>query len=237
MNFGLAPSRTGKVVLRGKVTKQTSTPATGSKSADPKIPVIGYALLGKLAQGDQTGYELSLIMGPPRNFIWEAKHSQIYTVLGTLARSGYVTYSHVIQDSKPNKKVYSITEEGRAALRSWVLQSPTPEPHRKEFAMKVVSLWMASPEEALRVIREQIDLANTEIGMIDEHYKEAQVRYNTTFPVPVTSRYFGLYAAIKHSRDSKLFAIQWYEWIAAQLEETLEDATETTKELKMKKAL
>ena len=208
--------------MRSKLNKRTALEAAEAKKTGQKIPVIGYALMGRLAQGDQTGYQLSLIMGPPRNFIWEAKHSQIYTVLGALARAGYVTFSQVIQDSKPNKKVYSITEQGRAALREWVLQSPTPEPHRHEFAMKVVSMWTVSPEDALRVIRDQIELTNTEIGMIDEHYNEAQRRYNTTFPVPVTSRYFGLYAAIKQARDTKLAAIEWYEWIAEQLVDTLQ---------------
>jgi len=208
--------------MSSKVNKRTAAEISEAKKARQKIPIIGYALMGKLAQGDQTGYELSLIMGPPRNFIWEAKHSQIYTVLAGLAKEGYVTFSQVIQDSRPNKKVYTITEQGRAALREWVLHSPTPEPHRYEFAMKVVSLWALSPTEALQVIRDQIAMTKTEIGMIDDHYEEAQKRYQTTFPVPVTSRYFGLYAAIKHARDSKLASIQWYEWIADQLVEALE---------------
>ncbi len=208
--------------MSSKVNKRTAAEISEAKKVRQKVPIIGYALMGKLAQGDQTGYELSLIMGPPRNFIWEAKHSQIYTVLAGLAKEGYVTFSQVIQDSRPNKKVYTITEQGRAALREWVLHSPTPEPHRYEFAMKVVSLWTLSPTEALQVIRDQIAMTNTEIGMIDDHYEEAQKRYQTTFPVPVTSRYFGLYAAIKHARDSKLASIQWYEWIADQLVETLE---------------
>ncbi len=39
--------------------------------------------MGRLAQSESTGYDLSLLMGPPRNFIWEAKHSQIYPVLAT----------------------------------------------------------------------------------------------------------------------------------------------------------
>ena len=213
--------------MRNNLIKRTASEMSEAKKARQKIPIIGYALMGRLAQGDQTGYELSLIMGPPRNFIWEAKHSQIYTVLAALARAGYVTFSQVIQNSKPNKKVYSITDQGREALRDWVLHSPTPEPHRHEFAMKVVSLWTVSPSEALEVIRNQITMTRTEIGMIDEHYEEAQRRYQTTFPVPVTSRYFGLYAAIKNARDSKLSAIKWYEWIADQLVEAL-DGTDSS---------
>lgn len=209
--------------MRSIANKRTAAEIVDAKKVRQKIPIIGYALMGKLAQGDQTGYELSLIMGPPRNFIWEAKHSQIYTVLAVLAKAGYVTFSQVIQDSRPNKKVYAITDRGREALREWVLHSPTPEPHRHEFAMKVVSLWALSPSEALEVIQNQIAMTNTEIGMIDEHYDEAQKRYQTTFPVPVTSRYFGLYAAIKHARDSKLASIQWYEWIADQLIATLDE--------------
>lgn len=203
--------------MRSNSSKRTASQVSEARKARQKIPIIGYTLMGRLAQGDQTGYELSLMMGPPRNFMWEAKHSQIYTVLAALASAGYVTFSQVIQDSRPNKKVYTLTDLGKAALRDWVLNSPTPEPHRHEFAMKVASLWTLSPAEALEVIRAQIAMTYTEIGMIDDHYEEAQRRNQVSFPPPVTDRYFGLYATVKYARDIKMCAIEWYEWIAEQL--------------------
>jgi hypothetical protein len=44
----------------------------------------------------------------------------------------------VAQDSRPNKRVYRLTDDGRAALEAWVAQ-PTPGTRlRDEFFMKLV---------------------------------------------------------------------------------------------------
>ena len=57
---------------------------------DKPIPTIGFVILSRLAQEDQTGYEFASFMGPPRNYIWDAGHSQIYPLLSKLTELGYV---------------------------------------------------------------------------------------------------------------------------------------------------
>lgn len=214
-----APIEPAKSILMPRKANQ-STGATEAEThaASKKIPVIGYALLGRLAHHDQTGYDLSLLMGPPRNYNWEASHSQIYPVLGALTEAGYVTFSHA---AERNKKVYSLTDAGREALREWVAEAPTPSPTRNEFNLKVFSLWMLSPQEAIDVLKKQIALVESEIVEIDKHLGDAQKRYDVSFPVRADHHVFGLYSSVMFTRESRVFTLQWYRWMLDEYEKIL----------------
>jgi len=198
-----------------KASQPAGATGAGTQAANKKIPVIGYALLGRLAHHDQTGYDLSLLMGPPKNYNWEASHSQIYPVLGVLAEAGYVTFSHA---AERNKKVYSLTEAGREALRAWVAEAPTPSPTRNEFNLKVFSLWLLPPQEAVEVIKKQIALVEGEIAEIDNHLADAQKRYDVQFPVEADHHVFGLYSSVMFTRESRVFTLQWYRWMLDEYE-------------------
>ena len=58
-------------------------------------------------------------MRPPWPSSGGAKHSQIYPELKALADEGLIAYQIEISGTVLEKKVYSITGSGRAALRAW----------------------------------------------------------------------------------------------------------------------
>jgi DNA-binding PadR family transcriptional regulator len=98
-----------------------------------------FPILAMLASSPAHGYELKRELEqhfgaalPPLNT------GQIYTSLARLERDGLVDADRVAQDSRPNKRVYRLTTDGRAALDEWVTQ-PTPGTRlRDEFFMKLV---------------------------------------------------------------------------------------------------
>jgi DNA-binding PadR family transcriptional regulator len=98
-----------------------------------------FPILAMLASSPAHGYELKRELEhhfgaalPPLNT------GQIYTSLARLERDGLVDADRVAQDSRPNKRVYRLTDAGRAALDDWVAQ-PTPGTRlRDEFFMKLV---------------------------------------------------------------------------------------------------
>lgn len=83
-----------------------------------------FAMLGLLADGPRHGYELKsayegeLLPSSNVNF------GQVYTTLERLSRDGLVEFEEVNQAERPDKKVYSITDEGRAQWKEW-LEAPT----------------------------------------------------------------------------------------------------------------
>ncbi|HMN99768.1 MAG TPA: PadR family transcriptional regulator [Miltoncostaeaceae bacterium] len=79
-----------------------------------------YAVLGQLAGGPSSGYEIKARLEAGAAQFWHASYSQIYSELRRLAELGLAGEEHVRQDARPNKRVYTITPAGRRALRAWL---------------------------------------------------------------------------------------------------------------------
>lgn len=86
---------------------------------------LKHGLLGLLSYGDMTGYELTKAFEDSLAFFWRAQMSQIYRELNAMEEDGWLTSRAVIQTDKPNKRVYSITESGRAELGRWLQRDLT----------------------------------------------------------------------------------------------------------------
>lgn len=80
---------------------------------------LKYAILGLLNRQEMTGYELTKAIEHSLLGSWRAKHSQIYPELKSLTQKGLVKYEVKISGTVLEKKVYSITEEGRSDFLHW----------------------------------------------------------------------------------------------------------------------
>ena len=83
---------------------------------------LKHGLLGLVSsEGSMTGYDLDKFFKNSLNYFWQAKTSQIYRELNAMEDLGWLTSQRVIQEEKPNKKVYTITNEGKEELLTWLL--------------------------------------------------------------------------------------------------------------------
>ena len=81
---------------------------------------LKYAILGLLSYKPQTGYDLKAHFDQTIRHIWKADQAQIYRTLSDITKKGLAISETVIQEGKPNKKVYQLTEEGKAELIEWL---------------------------------------------------------------------------------------------------------------------
>lgn len=196
-----------------------------------KVSSLGYALMCLLARRDRSGYELSLFTSPPRNYLlWSARHSQIYPELARLADAGLVAFSHVAQESRPDKKVYRLTEAGRENLRDWILTPPKPAPFRQELNLKSRACWMVDPKEGAEIFSEQAGMARAQIAMIEQHRDELWERLGEEFPPSASNPLFGTYANIRYAIDSRRQLIEWCEWMESELLAEAEAQAENKKQ-------
>jgi len=94
-------------------------------AAPPRIKAsLELALLGLIAeQHPRSGYDLVQTFRHSMVHYWHAHPGQIYPTLERMERDGWIAGREVIQRGRPNKRVYSITAEGRRVLLEW-LRSP-----------------------------------------------------------------------------------------------------------------
>jgi PadR family transcriptional regulator, regulatory protein AphA len=85
---------------------------------------IRHAILGFLSWKPFTGYELKKIFADALSFHWSGNNNQIYGSLVELHKDGAVSIEVQQQEKFPAKKLYTITDAGRAELRAWLLSEP-----------------------------------------------------------------------------------------------------------------
>jgi PadR family transcriptional regulator AphA len=88
--------------------------------------MLKYALLGFLNYSPMTGYDLKHFMDTSTTHFWNAKQSQVYITLKALQEEGLIQSVVEEQQSRPDRRVYSITDAGRTALTAW-LNEPLAE--------------------------------------------------------------------------------------------------------------
>jgi DNA-binding PadR family transcriptional regulator len=77
---------------------------------------LKHTLLGFLNYYPMTGYELKKFFDTSVAHFWNAEQSQIYAALKHLEAEDLVEMRVEMQTDRPNRKVYSITQDGRDEL-------------------------------------------------------------------------------------------------------------------------
>jgi PadR family transcriptional regulator AphA len=105
---------------------------------------LRHAMLGLLAQGPASGYDLLGVFNNSLTHVWPATQSQLYTELGRLTDAGLVT---VAAEGPRGRKEYEITEAGGTELRRWLTEVTPDQPRRNDALLRVFFLGRLSNAE------------------------------------------------------------------------------------------
>ncbi len=113
--------------------------------------------LAVLIQGEASGYEIKKALEEaPYNHFQETSFGSIYPALAKLAEEGLVHFHEEAQDKRPDKKVYAISQAGRAALIEDLKQPPDPDRYRSDFLFVLFLGNLLPREHLLKVVDERI---------------------------------------------------------------------------------
>ncbi|WJR79009.1 PadR family transcriptional regulator [Bradyrhizobium sp. NP1] len=166
---------------------------------------LGDAILVCLTERPMTGYELAKTFDSSIGFFWKADHQQIYRELTRLRDRGHVQAREVVQSGKPNKLVYRLTAEGRAALRHWAARPSTPPSIKDDMLVRLCAL------EAVDIEPMRADL----MARL-EHHRDRLARYERVltkrFPqgavsLDDTGKLLALHLGLRHERA----VVEWCE--------------------------
>jgi PadR family transcriptional regulator, regulatory protein AphA len=118
---------------------------------------LKYAILGFLNYRPFTGYDLKKAFDTSVRHFWPADQSQIYRTLARLTERGLAEVELVLQDDRPNRKVYHITEAGREALRRWMTMSLPYKQARSAMLVQVFFSGQLGDEEILAALERQAE--------------------------------------------------------------------------------
>jgi DNA-binding PadR family transcriptional regulator len=111
-----------------------------------------WVVLGLLAHGSRSGYEIKQIVDRSTRFFWAASYGQIYPELRRLEEAGLIRGESAPTGARP-RRVFSLTEEGRAELLVWLRGSDTRMEMRDESLLRIFFADALPPGEALQLLR------------------------------------------------------------------------------------
>ena len=112
--------------------------------------------LGVLSQGDKTGYEIKKCFEKCFRHFFIAGYGSIYPALAELARRGHVAARDVEQSGKPDKRIYSLTDEGLAALQGELAGAEPSHKVKSEFLVLMYFGHLLDPERLIEVLDSMI---------------------------------------------------------------------------------
>lgn len=177
------------------------------------MSTLGYAILGLLADGPQTGYQVAKRMQAPIGYLWSASHSQIYPELAALQGAGLVRHRVVEGRGPRDNKRYTITVAGRKALTAWVDSPLDVPPTRSELLLRVRSLHLVSPERA----RDFIEDVRTDHEYRLAVYRAEEQQFDAEEVFVGDRAEVGAYAGLRWGIAYEEQLLQWCTWLLGQL--------------------
>jgi DNA-binding PadR family transcriptional regulator len=125
--------------------------------------------LGALTSGPATGYEIKKHFEDTFGYFMEVSQSAIYPALAELLQDGLVTVSRVEQETRPDKKVYSLTPAGRARFQKDLVEAHGKHRMRSEFlVLMYFAEWL--PVQRLREVLDAQLEEFTRVRAMIEHW-------------------------------------------------------------------
>lgn len=118
--------------------------------------MLRFAILTLLRDGEMSGYDLVKAFDRGVTYLWPATQSQIYPTLRAMEENdGVIVSRAVLQEGRPDKRVFSISPAGVDELDRWVLQPGQLAATRDPFPLRAWNLPSLRPADAAAVIEHQ----------------------------------------------------------------------------------
>lgn len=133
---------------------------------------LKHAMLVSLAERPASGYDLVRRFDRSVGYFWRASHQQIYRELPKLEAAEWVSAEAVAQTGKPDKRVYAITPQGRAALDAWLARPVGPEPVRESLMVKVRGAALLGVDAVLEEIKRHREVHADKLALFRQIERE-----------------------------------------------------------------
>jgi DNA-binding PadR family transcriptional regulator len=121
------------------------------------------AVLTALLAGEASGYDLAKAFDASVADFWTATPQQLYRELERMQADGLVSARLVRQDRRPNKRLFSLTDAGRDALRRFTAEPARPTAMRDDLLVKVQAVDSGDIAAVRAAVAKHLERANKKL--------------------------------------------------------------------------
>ncbi|MEV6652534.1 PadR family transcriptional regulator [Streptomyces sp. NPDC051219] len=170
------------------------------------------AILAALLEGEASGYDLAKGFDASVANFWTSTPQQIYRELEKMEGQGLVSARVIAQERRPNKRLFSLTEAGRAELHGYTTQRPKPIAIRDELLVQVQSLEAGDAEAVRRAVRNKQEVAETKFKRY-ERLRDRLLAGSTETDFLATADRVGPYLTLARGIAFEQENIRWCEFV------------------------
>lgn len=186
------------------------------------LNATSFVILGILASGDRSAYEISNIIGRGIGEVWPLAERQRYNAPKKLVEFGFASV-RTAATGKRTRSVYSITPAGEDALRQWLTQLPSPSALEFEGVVRLVLAQQGTIEDLRANLAEVAEQAR---ASRDQFLRHAETMRGAAPSFPERQHLLAL--ANRFTITHFTAMAEWADWALAETEtwtDTISPAT------------
>lgn len=129
------------------------------------------AILGLLMGKSMSGYDIKQQFEELLSYFFDASFGTIYPTLSKMEKEGLITKESIEQQGKPNKNMYTITEQGKAQFQSYLQSKLQDNVLRSDFMVRMFFGEFAEPTLVQDWMEEAIAREEGHLERLKQDYK------------------------------------------------------------------
>lgn len=149
-------------------------------------------ILGLLMEKSRTGYEINEVFETSFKHFYKTSYGMIYPTLKKLQDQELVEKNVIIQEDKPNKNVFNITQLGIEEFYQYLDSPIAPEKRESEFLVRLYLGKYVTKEVLIEWIKQEIKEKETNIQQLKENYTnwKSVMTYSQHIPYEIGIKQF-----------------------------------------------
>jgi len=166
--------------------------------------LLRYGLLGLLAEGPASGYDITKRFQETLAAVWPASHPQIYRELIKLADEGLIEAQAT---EARGRKAYRLTDAGLAVVKGWLKDDSVDHVIRSESLIRSFFFWLMIPDDVIKHLASEKEFFSKQAAFY-EQYAAAKDRGDFGSSEQTESARITVEAALRMNRA----LAEWAEW-------------------------
>ncbi|GAA0465208.1 PadR family transcriptional regulator [Streptomyces olivaceiscleroticus] len=126
---------------------------------------LRHAVLAALLDEELSGYQLAKAFDLGVANFWHAQPQQLYAELTRLEKDGLIAGREVVQEARPNKRLFHVTAAGLAELEGFTAASAKPSFVRDDLLVKVQAADHVDTDALIAQLSERAAFAQAKVEL------------------------------------------------------------------------
>jgi DNA-binding PadR family transcriptional regulator len=127
-------------------------------------------ILGMLMKRSLSGYEIKQLFEDIFSYFYSSSYGTIYPMLHRMEKEELITKENVLQEGKPNKNVFTITEAGKSRFYEYLHSPMESDTIKSDFLMRLYFGQYVGNDMVIAWLKQAQVHAQTQLDQLREKY-------------------------------------------------------------------